>query len=458
MTFSRCRVGLIRFACALAWFAGSCAIPAERAAAEQAATMSSEISLATKSYIRITLDKPISRVAIANPSIVEAKVIGHRALILLGKTAGHTSVLAWIEGTDTPKEYNVVVSTDLGPLRDALRADPNLTNVGVESVGQSVVLGGDVMTAEDHRNALNLARSFTDRVIDRLQVLQRQMVSVEVRVAAMSVSTLKRLGFDFSVFGKGFQVATTGPSSVNSFSFAPGTGLGIDSALPIRDAFNLLLAAPQVNFLSLLSALSGTSLAHILAEPTLMVRSGESADFISGGEIPIPVPQQQGAIGIEYRKFGIQLRIAATVLAPNRIALRVSPEVSDLDFSRAVSIGGTQVPAILTRGATTTIELGSGQSFVLAGLLSSTQSDSERRIPYLGDIPIVGAFFKRVDNARERQELVIVATPRLVRPIADANIPPPPGADTKGYNPSLSDILLDRESLEGQVVRHGLLP
>lgn len=417
-----------------------------------------DITLVTNGYRRIELEARMDRVAIADPSILEAKVTGQRELILLGKAPGRTSLIVWMHGNPKPNEYNVTVNVDLRALRDNLKANPNLANVRVKSDGKDLVLNGDVKTAEDDNKAHQLATSFSDHIVDDIQVLQQQMVSVEVRVAAMSVSTLKQLGFDFRVFGSGFQLASTGPSSVSNFSFARGSGLSLDSALPIREAFNLLLAAPRFNFLSLLSALSGTSLAQILAEPTLMVRSGESASFISGGEIPIPVPQQQGAIGIEYRKFGIQLRLAATVLAPNRIALRVSPQVSDLDFTRAVTIGGTTVPAILTRGATTTIELGSGQSFVLAGLISSTQSDSEKRIPYLSDIPVLGAFFKRVDNSRERQELVIVATPRLVKPIADAHIAPQPGADTSGYDPSFGDLLLNRAPLKDQIVSHGLMP
>jgi pilus assembly protein CpaC len=274
----------------------------------------------------------------------------------------------------------------------------------------------------------------------------------------MSASTLRRLGFDFSVFGRGLQVAISGPSSVSSFSFTPGVGLGLAAGLPIREAFNLFLAAPNVDFMSVLSVLSGTRLAQILAEPTLIVRSGENAEFISGGEIPVPVPQQQGAIGIEYRRFGIQLRLAATVLRPDRIALRISPEVSDLDFTRAVTIGGTQIPAITTRAATTTLEIGNGQSFILAGLMSSSQSDSEQKIPYIGDIPILGSFFKRVDNSRERQELVIIATPRLVHPVDSARLPPLPGSDMHNYDPPIGELLINRDPLDERLVRHGLMP
>jgi pilus assembly protein CpaC len=305
---------------------------------------------------------------------------------------------------------------------------------------------------------MQIAHGYTKEFVDQIDVLQQQMVSVEVRFAAMSVNTLRKLGFDFSFFGRGFQVATSGPNSTSSFNFTPGVGLDLITGLPIREAFNLFFAAPNADFASVLSLLSGTRLAQILAEPTLVVRSGESAEFLAGGEIPVPVPQQQGAIGIEYRRFGIQLRLAATVLRPDRIVLRISPEVSDLDFARGVTIGGAQLPAIAKRGATTTLELGNGQSFILAGLMSSSSSEDEQKIPYLGDIPVLGAFFKRVNNSRERQELVIVATPRLVQSVDAARLPPPPGADMRSYDPSVGALLFNVNPLDRRLPDHGLMP
>lgn len=434
------------------WVFGSCA-----AAAGTLNPATNEISLDAKSHFRIALERPISRVAIGNPDIFEAKVTTSRELVLVGKTPGNSGLIVWMQGDGPPKEFSVTVTVDSSGLQKAYNADPELAHITVGG-GKSIVLKGNVRTAEEHQRAMRLARGYSEHIVDEIKVLQQQMVSVEVRFAAMSVSSLQKLGFDFSVFGRGLQVATTGPNSVSDFSFTPSTGLDLSAGLPIRDAFNLFLASPHVDFLSVLSVLSGTRLAQVLAEPTLIVRSGESAEFIAGGEIPIPVPQQQGAIGIEYRNFGIQLKLAATVLSPDRIALRISPEVSDLDFAHGVTIGGTQVPAITTRGTTTTVELGDGQSFVLAGLMSSSQSDSEQKVPFVGDIPILGSFFKRVDNSRERQELVIVATPRLVQPVNKSQLPPPPGFDMQKYDPSFGDLLLNTDPLDRRVLRYGLMP
>jgi pilus assembly protein CpaC len=426
--------------------------------AQPALAGASDIALESGTHMRMSFDKPIKRIAIGSPEIVEAKMTERTEVILLGKTPGRTSILFWIEGDAAPLEQVVLVSQKVGALDAEYQKDPAFSRVRVDSGGKTVTLKGFVATAEDHHRALRLAKDHVENVIDDLKVLQQQMISVEVRFAAMSVNTLKKLGFDFRFLGGGFQLATTGPNSVSGFGFTSGVGLDLATGLPISEAFNLLVAGPKADLMGILSALSGTRLAQILAEPTLVVRSGENAEFVSGGEIPVPVPQAQGAIGIEYRRFGIQLRVSATALTPERIALRVAPEVSELDFSRAVTIGGTQVPAIASRTADTTIELGSGKSFILAGLMSSTQSDSEQLIPLLGQIPIIGPFFKRVDNARERQELIIVVTPRLVNPMELTQLPSPPGSEMKNYDPSLGESLLGTDSLQEQIVSHGLMP
>ncbi len=181
---------------------------------------------------------------------------------------------------------------------------------------------------------------------------------------------MKVLGLNLQKLGSGFQFAVTAPSTVNSFQFSPSGGLGLDTSLPLSKAFNLLLAWPGTDLLSVISALGSVNLAQVLAEPTLLVRSGDEANFLAGGEIPIPVPQSgqgNGTIAIQYRKFGVQLNVHATVLNSDRIVIRINPEVSELDYQNALTLQGFNVPAIRARSTDTTIELGDGQSFVLAG-------------------------------------------------------------------------------------------
>jgi pilus assembly protein CpaC len=209
-----------------------------------------------------------------------------------------------------------------------------------------------------------------------------------------------------------------------------------------------------------ISVLGQVNLARVLAEPTLMVRSGDDAHFLAGGEIPIPVAQSgqaNGAISIQYRKFGVQLQVHATVMSDDRIVLNVNPEVSELDFQNALTLNGFNVPAIASRSTDTTIELGDGQSFVLAGLMYSTGNSIEQKVPGLGDLPIVGDFFKHSQNSSEQQELIIVATPHLVSPMAPGALPKLPGEGT-AYSPSMTDMMLNTQQLDRFVAQYGLAP
>ena len=266
-------------------------------------------------------------------------------------------------------------------------------------------------------------------------VAGEQVVAVDVQFAAVSSSTLKALGFNFSKLSGDIQGAVVSPSSFKSASFAPG-GSSLDASVPIQNAFNLFLSAPNRGINAVLSALSSNGLSELLAQPTLLVRSGEQASFLAGGEIPVPVPQASGngnAISIQYKEFGVRLSVTPFVLSPDQIVLKIAPEVSELDYNSGVQLQGYVVPGLRRRSAETTVELGSGQSFVIAGLSYSSQSTTREKTPLLGDIPVIGAFFRRQQTQKERQELVIVATPRLVGPVQAKDVPALPGSllDTK---------------------------
>lgn len=411
------------------------------------------ITISPGVQLPLTLSAPIERVAIGDPETVTGRVVGANDILLLGLKPGRTNLIVWEVGGERAFVYPVVVPLGTGDLERNLRDDPDLAGVRVDASGGKVALKGTVASNEAHARALAIAaRYFPDGVNDQIKVTQQQMVSVEIKFAALSTTTLKRLGFNF----------LSGPSNSLEYAVvAPGGGLtgSLEGVSPLSDALNVLLRLPGSDLSAVLSVLSGAKLAQILAEPTLLVRSGESAEFISGGEIPIPVPQNNSdTITIEFKEFGIRLKVAATVLSPNRILLQLAPEVSSLDFGQAVTIQGTQIPAITRRGASTTIELGNGQSFVLAGLISSSSSDADDAVPLLGDLPILGAFFKRQATNRERQELIIVATPRLVSPIDPKTLPPLPGSDLENYDPSYKDMLLGRNRLRDVLPQYGLMP
>lgn len=278
-----------------------------------------------------------------------------------------------------------------------------------------------------------------------------QVVAVDVQFAAVSATTLKALGFNFSKLSGDIQGAIVSPSSLNSASFGPQSS-SVNASVPIQNAFNLFLSAPNRGINAVLSALSANGLSQLLAQPTLLVRSGEQASFLAGGEFPVPVPQANGSGGgtlsIQYKEFGVRLSVTPFVLSKDHIVLKIAPEVSELDYNNGVQLQGYVVPGLRRRSAETTVELGSGQSFVIAGLSYSNQSVSRDKTPLLGDIPVLGAFFKRQQNQRERQELVIVATPRLVGPVNADQMPPLPGSATATIDPSIGDMITGTDGLD----------
>jgi pilus assembly protein CpaC len=408
----------------------------------------------------INIGNEIQRIAVGDPAIADVKLVSGRELRVLGAKAGTTDLIVWRQGAHEPATYHLSVGADVSGLKAAFAADPDLTGITVNDTGKSVVLSGLVPSAAAHDRALTLAHAEIGKdVADITSIGQTQMVAVEVRFAAVSSTALEALGINLQRLGNnGFQFSSNAPNTVSSFSFL-NSNLQVTGSLPLSQAFNLLMAWPGSDFMGVVSALNSANLAQVLAKPTLLVRSGESADFMAGGQIPVPVPQAgtaTNAITIDYHKFGVQLHLKATVLDDKRIVINVNPEVSELDPSTAVQIQGFTIPGIKTRSTNTTIELGDGQSFVLAGLMYSTDSSMQDKLPGIGDLPIIGAFFKQTQHSRERQELIIIATPHLVSPLKPGESVPLPGENI-AYNPSLAETVTGAKPLDKYMVEYGLM-
>lgn len=409
----------------------------------------------------LKLDDAIGRIAVSDPKVVDIKVINSHQLRVLGQNTGASDLTVWFSGSDKSMSYRVVVGADLDGLQGALAGDPSFAQVTAANTGKTTILKGKVYSLADRERVKELALGYVGKdVRNMVDIADERMVAVEIRFAAVQVNTLKALGLNFRALGGNFQFASTTPNSASP-TVNPGGGLDLDPTLPVAQAFNLFLAWPgSNNFLAVISALNSANLAQMLAEPTLLVRSGEEANFLAGGEIPIPVPQSgstNGAITIEYKKFGVQLNVQATVLDHDRIVMKVNPEVSELDFTNAITIQGSTIPALLTRSTNTTVELGDGQSFVLAGLMYSNSSNVEDKVPGVGDLPIIGNFFKTSSNKQQRQELIVIATPHLVSPMAAGAVPDLPGQGIPKYDPSTGKMLLNTEQLEDHVVKYGLM-
>lgn len=410
----------------------------------------------------------IRQVLIGEAGIVTTKAPDSRRLTLTGDRPGLTAVTLVTGAGRTTYEVQVLESGArlAADLKRQMAAYPGLSDVSVEKKGEAFVLSGVVADTDSHTRAITLAKTITGGdVTDLIQITGRQMVAVDVRFVAISDTTLKALGFNFAKLGQGFEYGLFAPTTLGSFETGdatrPGdrTGpLNITATEPLSNAFNLLLNDRKNGALAVISALSDAGLSQVLAQPTLMARSGEPAEFLAGGEVPIPVPQAgtaSGAITIEYRQYGVKLSVEPYVMSDNRIVLKLAPEVSELDYTNRVQIQGFNIPGFRRRSASTTVELGDGQSFIIAGLTFASSAQNESKTPLLGDLPVLGTFFKTAQNSREKLELVIVATPRLVSPMsakeAEALVP-----DTPPPAPKFTDLILNSNSAESRAARFGL--
>lgn len=387
-------------------------------AVPQASTAPAQkIRLAAGGQREVSLGRPIERIAIGAPEVADAVLLDTRGdatrVLVVAHKAGATDLMIWPR-SGPPVTYAIQV--------DALPLDRRAASM--EVMGQGATIRGstpDGATAMRTRDAARVAVGAAGIVADSSELPVPGTVQVDVRVIEISKTVLKEVGFNFYRNHSGFAFGSFSPTSLRSVGFTPGSGVSVDSSVPISSAFNLVAASVTNGIFANLSLLESNGMARVLAEPSLVALSGQSASFLAGGEIPIPVPQALGTVTIQYKPFGIGLTVTPTVISASRIALKVAPEASDLDPSRGTSLNGTIVPAIITRRADTTVELGDGESFVIGGLVSRNISSNIDKVPFLGDLPLIGVFFKNLQFHQDDRELMIVVTPRLVRPLASGS-------------------------------------
>ena len=394
---------------------------------------SSQLLLSVGEGQMINLGKAIADVWTSNPAAADVHVTNSRQINIFGKEAGEATVIATAANGSVVYATNVRVSQNITSVNQMLRAAMPDANIQVISVGQMAVLNGTVASPNDSAQAEALVRSLLNPGVDtsapgamlkivpvnRLKVATPLQVTLRVRVAEVNRTLLKEIGinllssdstsgFRFGI-GQGDTSSSGGPGS-NPFSVNPlnagGTTLGMAGRL-----FGLDLAGA-------LDLAETDGLVTTLAEPNLTALSGETASFLAGGEYPIPVAQSLGSTTVEWKQYGVGLAFTPVVLADGRISMRVRPEVSELSNEGAVRIGEVLVPALTVRRAETTVELGSGQSFMIAGLLRNGSTNDLSKAPFLGDIPILGALFRSTKFRRQETELVIIITPYLVKPVS----------------------------------------
>lgn len=369
---------------------------------------------------------PVKRVSIASPEIASYLILSPQEIYITGKAAGITNLIMW-EKTRVVGIYDLEVSYDVSRLKEQIyELLPQEGDIRVVATHGSITLSGRVSNSSALSQALAIAKAYAPEgnVNNLLEVGGIHQVMLEVRVAEMQKSLLKRFGVNFNYFrGNEFGISTL--AGLTSLSGLAATG-GLPT-LAVSPAVNALFRFNRhsTTWTGFVDALKTDGLVKILAEPTLIALSGQTANFLAGGEFPVPVPQGLGTVGIEYKKFGVGLSFTPTVLTGKRISMNVVPEVSELDFSTATQIAGYVVPGLSTRRASTVIELDDGQSFAIAGLLRDTVRDQIDKFPLLGDIPILGALFRSRSFQKSETELVIIATPHLVKPLDMAKQPLP---------------------------------
>ncbi|MGK9415712.1 type II and III secretion system protein family protein [Pseudomonas cedrina] len=327
----------------------------------------------------------ITRLAIGDPKIADVRVNGDRHFLLTGVSSGATSLMVWTACSSAPRQSMVFVKG---------KATSALTSLAL-SPSEDPLLPSQVQT--------------------------------DIRFVEVSRTKLKEASTRF--LGRGANFFLGSPNLLS-----PSEGV---FKLPVSpDSFNIGFGGGRVS--AMINALERSGFAYTLARPSLVAMSGQSATFLAGGEVPIPVPSAgSDTISIEYKEFGIRLTLTPTVIDRNRITLKVAPEVSELDYSNAVQIQGIQVPALTVRRTDTSVSLADGESFVISGLISTNNRSTVSKFPGLGDIPILGAFFRESNISREEKELLMIVTPHLVQPLAaNAQLPSLPGEKLRSYDPN----------------------
>jgi pilus assembly protein CpaC len=400
----------------------------------------------------VRLPAPMTDLFIANDSIADVQVRSPTQLYIFGKSRGNTTVYATDRSGRVVYSTNVNVAYNLGSVDSMLHLAMPEAAITATPVGNMVLLTGTVPSPEDANEAARLVMAFVGdgvQVVNRLKSAVPLQVNLRVRIAEVNRTVVKQLGINLlsQDATSGFQF---GVAQGNAGTFgAPANG----STPAVPKGFNALAGATTLgaagklfglDLIGTLDLAARDGLVTILAEPNLTALSGETASFLAGGEFPVPISQSLGAITIEYKQYGVGLAFTPYVLADGRISMRVRPEVSELSNEGTIRLNGFNVPALTTRRAETTVELGSGQSFMIAGLLRNTNTNNVNKAPFLGDLPILGALFRSTSFRRSETELVIIVTPYLVRPTSGKLALP-----TTGYR-APTDVQLN---LEGQTFR-----
>lgn len=404
---------------------------------------SKEIRVYANQSALLDSDVPIKRVSVAKPEIADVLVISPRQLLVIGKVQGTTTLVYWNpDEVPTTVEVNVVINVE--------QARENLQKIAPDepfeltASGNGLILSGTVSSVLVENRLVQSAKVYAQTVVDLMKVAKLDQVLLQVRVAEVNRTLAKELGLKMLVQpvmdGGQYRILVAPPGG---FDAATGSATG-SLDISLSDLTNLLFSTPgqSPKFAAVLHALQDRGAIKILSEPNLVVANGDEGSFLVGGEFPIVVASAAGsgaAASVNYKEYGIRLRFKPKIVSNGDIYLKIYQEVSQLDFANGITVSGFNLPALKSRKAESGLQLGDGQTFVLAGLLDNKTSKKVTKIPVLGDIPVLGVLFRNTRYSEEETELMVMVTPKIVRPLEKEEIPAlPTEMMRKGEtNPSL---------------------
>jgi len=376
----------------------------------------------------INTTERLKRISVTDPAVAYATVITPTQILVHGRAPGEVSLLIWDE-LERSRSFDLRVDVDVSACAEEERRVFPDEQITVTPSRSAIVLSGHVTTEDVAKRSGELAAAYSKNVVNVLTFgpVGAQEVLLEVKFAEVDRSALTQLGSNFFSTGAGNTIGSTttgqyGGFGSQSVSQVPGQSAPFEATQTISNVLNLFLFRPDIHFGAVIEALQTKNLLQILAEPNLIAVNGKKASFLAGGQFPFPIVQPGAgftAVTISFKEFGVKLEFTPVIMPNGNIHLTVAPEVSTLDFADALTISGFTVPALSTRKAETEFELRDGQSFVIAGLIDNRVTDIWNKVPGLGDIPILGAFFKSKSISKSNSELMVLCTVRRISPNAE---------------------------------------
>jgi pilus assembly protein CpaC len=403
--------------------------------AQSATQGSAPLRVMVGKSLLINTTERLKRISVTDPAIAFAQVITPTQILVHGKSPGEISLLIWDE-LERSRSFDLRVDVDVSACtEEEHRVFPD-EQISVTPSRAAIVLSGHVSTEDVAKRAGELASAYSPKVVNVLTFgpVGAQEVLLQVKFAEVDRSALTQLGINFISTGAANTIGTITTGQYGGFgpqTITPGgqtsSGTGTQTSSAINNVLNLFVFRPDINFGAVIQALETKNLLQILAEPNLIAVNGKEASFLAGGQFPFPIVQPGNgftAVTISFKEFGVRLQFTPVITPNGNIHLKVAPEVSTLDFANALTISGFTVPALSTRKAETEFELQDGQSFVIAGLMDNRVTDIYNKIPGLGDIPILGSFFRSKSIQRSNSELMVLCTVHRVSPSTEPVSPP----------------------------------